>query len=80
MLWCTGPRPPPTDPGPTLARAEACGRQLLLYADQGPLAGSFVCFRCGASALQPVLLQHLGHCPYRVPGDAAGSGVGYCSP
>lgn len=51
-----------------LARAEAHGRQLLLYAADGPLGGSFVCFRCGASALQPVLLQHGRNCPYH-PGD-----------
>ena len=55
------------DPGAaqtTLARAEAHGRQVLLYAAEGPLGGSFLCFRCGASALQPVLLQHAGSCPY----------------
>jgi hypothetical protein len=52
-------------PTPTaLARAEAHGRQLLLYAAEGPLGGSFVCFRCGASALQPVLLQHAAACLY----------------
>lgn len=51
-------------PDGPLARAEAHGRQLLLYAPDGPLGGSFVCFRCGASALQPVLLQHAQTCPY----------------
>jgi hypothetical protein len=50
-----------------LARAEARGRQLLLYAAEGPLGGSFVCFRCGASALQPVLLQHTVDCLYGGP-------------
>lgn len=54
----------------TLARAEAHGRQLLLYAAEGPLGGSFLCFRCGASALQPVLLQHAPTCPYH-PGEGS---------
>lgn len=59
--------PATASPGPAdsvLARAEAHGRQLLLYAAEGPLGGSFLCFRCGASALQPVLLQHSRTCPY----------------
>ena len=62
----TAPRRAP-DPGAAhtlLARAEAHGRQVLLYAAEGPLGGSFLCFRCGATALQPVLLQHASTCPY----------------
>ena len=50
-----------------LARAEARGRQVLVYAPDGPLGGMFVCSRCGASALQPDLLDHRPDCAYRSP-------------
>ena len=52
----------------TLARAEARGRQVLLYAPDGPLGGTFTCTRCAASALQPDLLDHGTACRYRVAG------------
>lgn len=48
-----------------LVRAEQRGKQLLLYVPQGPLGGSFACSRCGASELQPDLLDHRAGCPYR---------------
>jgi len=48
----------------SLARAEERGKQVLLYAPQGPLGGIFVCSRCGASALQPDLLDHRADCLY----------------
>lgn len=47
-----------------LTRAEERGKQVLLYAPQGPLGGLFVCTRCGASALQPDLLDHRDDCLY----------------
>jgi hypothetical protein len=53
-----------------LARAEGRGKQVLLYAPQGPIGGVFVCSRCGAAALQPDLLDHRGDCPYRAAPDA----------
>ncbi|MEO8081127.1 MAG: hypothetical protein ABI641_11395 [Caldimonas sp.] len=48
-----------------LARAEGRGKQVLLYAPHGPLGGVFACSRCGASELQPDLLDHRADCPYR---------------
>lgn len=48
-----------------LARAEHRGKQVLLYAPNGPLGGVFVCSRCGASELQPDLLDHRADCLYR---------------
>ena len=70
--------PPPGD-GPlrtddparntALARAETRGKQVLVYSPHGPLGGEFVCSRCGASALQPDLIDHLPDCPYR-PGPS----------
>ncbi len=73
-----GTHPPaPPDPGcsTTLARAEARGRQVLLYAPHGPLGGSFLCSRCGASALQPDLLMHADGCLYgtTLPAPAPGA-------
>ena len=50
-----------------LARAEERGKQVLLYAPNGPLGGIFVCSRCGASAWQPDLLDHRADCAYRTP-------------
>ncbi len=50
-----------------LARAENRGKHVLLYAPQGPLGGFFACSRCGASELQPDLLDHRADCPYRAP-------------
>jgi hypothetical protein len=58
------PTPSHTPRETTLTRAEARGKQVLLYAPQGPLGGIFVCSRCGASALQPDLLDHRADCPY----------------
>lgn len=52
-----------------LARAEGRGKQVLLYAPRGPLGGSFACSRCGASELQPDLLDHRADCPYRSTRD-----------
>lgn len=49
-----------------LAHAEDRGKQVLLYAPQGPIGGVFVCSRCGAAALQPDLLDHRGDCLYRL--------------
>lgn len=48
-----------------LARAERRGRQVLLYAPDGPLGGTFTCTRCAATALQPDLLVHRTACFYR---------------
>lgn len=50
-----------------LARAEARGRQVLVYAPDGPLGGNFACSRCGACAVQPDLLDHAPGCPYHTP-------------
>ncbi len=52
-----------------LARAEHRGKQVLLYAPHGPLGGVFACSRCGASELQPDLLDHRLDCPYRSPSE-----------
>ena len=57
--------------GATLLRAEARGKQVLLYTPDGSLGGLFVCSHCGASAFQPDLLDHPVDCPYRC---AAGGG------
>ena len=59
--------PLPADPcrETALARAETRGKQVLVYAPQGPLGGVFACSRCGASALQPDLIDHRDDCPYR---------------
>lgn len=59
------PAPIDTARETTLVRAEERGKQVLLYAPQGPLGGIFVCSRCGASALQPDLLDHRTDCLYR---------------
>lgn len=56
---------PPGGREAALARAEARGKQILLYAPEGPLGGIFVCSRCGTSALQPDLIDHRGTCLYR---------------
>lgn len=67
-------RPAPVGREASLSRAEARGRQVLLYAPLGPLGGTFACSRCGASALQPDLLTHHRDCPYGSPqrrGDGA---------
>lgn len=48
-----------------LARAESRGRQVLLYAPDGPLGGTFTCSRCAASAWQPDLLDQGTACRYR---------------
>jgi hypothetical protein len=48
-----------------LARAEARGKQVLLYAPDGPLGGIFMCSRCSAIARQPDLLDHGSACAYR---------------
>lgn len=68
--------PPSTDPSLSthsheneLARAERRGKQVLLYAPHGPIGGVFACSRCGASGLQPDLLEHRVDCPYRSPLD-----------
>jgi len=65
---------PPTEPPHSrpsreseLARAEGRGKQVLLYVPHGPLGGAFACSRCGASELQPDLLDHRAGCPYRLP-------------
>jgi hypothetical protein len=59
--------PLPADPAreTALARAETRGKQVLVYAPQGPLGGVFGCSRCGASALQPDLIDHRNDCLYR---------------
>jgi hypothetical protein len=56
---------PPPSREANLARAEQRGRQVLLYAPDGPMGGSFACTRCIATALQPDLLVHREGCPYR---------------
>ncbi|MCE9657381.1 MAG: hypothetical protein K8R60_02400 [Burkholderiales bacterium] len=60
---------PPPSRESELARAEHRGKQVLLYAPRGPLGGFFACSRCGASELQPDLLDHRADCPYRPPRD-----------
>jgi hypothetical protein len=52
-----GPTPPTPPPG----------SQLLTYAPEGPLGGTFTCTRCGARAWQPDLLDHTPDCAYRAP-------------
>ncbi len=47
-----------------LQRAEAHGKQVLYYTPHGMLGGTFVCARCGATAIQPDLLAHALACPY----------------
>ncbi len=44
--------------------AEASGKMVLLYEPSGLLGGTFTCSRCGASAPQPDLLDHLPDCGY----------------
>ena len=61
----TAQHPPMPSRESELARAEQRGKQVLLYAPQGPLGGVFACSRCGASELQPDLLDHRRDCPYR---------------
>jgi hypothetical protein len=66
---CPSPRDEPAVPADparetALARAEARGKQVLVYAPQGPLGGVLGCSRCGASALQPDLIDHRDDCPY----------------
>jgi hypothetical protein len=41
------------------------GHQLLLYAPDGPVGGTFTCVLCHAQAWQPDLLDHAPHCPQR---------------
>ncbi len=76
LLWAFAMQPPSTDcllsmPAleRELARAEDRGKQVLLYAPHGPLGGVFACSRCGASEIQPDLLDHRVGCPYLSPRD-----------
>ncbi len=55
-----------------LVRAEARGKQVLLYTPDGSLGGIFVCSHCGASAFQPDLLNHPADCPYRAAARGGG--------
>ncbi len=55
----------PRDRRQAEARARlAVGRQLLLYAPQGPLGGTFSCPVCGTAGMQPDLLDHAAQCLY----------------
>ena len=45
----------------------AQGRQILFYAPNGLLGGTFTCSRCGASAQQPDLIEHDRDCSYALP-------------
>ncbi len=65
------PPTPPTAP-PAMPTAAAGlparllpGQQLLIYAPEGPLGGTFTCVHCRAQAWQPDLLEHAAHCPAR---------------
>lgn len=62
------PRPPaPAQPPSTgtLGREHRFGKQLLFYAAEGPLGGTFSCSFCAMAALQPELIDHAAGCPYR---------------
>lgn len=50
--------------------AAARGRQILFYAAEGLLGGTFTCSHCGASERQPDVIDHAHDCSYRQP-DAA---------
>ena len=45
----------------------AQGRQILFYAPNGLLGGTFTCSRCGASGQQPDLIGHDRDCSYASP-------------
>ncbi len=45
----------------------AQGRQILFYAPNGLLGGTFTCSRCGASGPQPDLIEHGRDCSYALP-------------
>lgn len=42
----------------------AGGRQILFYAPDGLLGGTFTCSRCGVSAHQPDVIDHVPDCSY----------------
>jgi hypothetical protein len=46
------------------AISKAQGRQILFYAPQGLLGGTFTCSRCGASGPQPDVIDHARDCSY----------------
>ena len=50
----------------------AQGRQILFYAPNGLLGGTFTCSRCGASGPQPDLIEHGRDCSYALPLSGAG--------
>jgi hypothetical protein len=47
-------------------RAETRGDWVLLYTSLGPLGGRLMCWRCGAEAVQPDLIEHRLDCDYVV--------------
>ncbi len=49
----------------------AQGRQILFYAPNGLLGGTFTCSRCGASGQQPDLIEHGRDCSYALPVSGA---------
>ncbi len=59
---------PTRKPGfPTNPVVAAQGRQILFYASNGLLGGTFTCSRCGASGPQPDLIGHGRDCSYALP-------------
>ena len=65
--------PPVRTPGfATNAVVAAQGRQILFYATNGLLGGTFTCSRCGASGQQPDLIEHARDCSYALPLSSAG--------
>ncbi len=50
----------------------AQGRQILFYAPNGLLGGTFTCSRCGAPGPQPDLIEHGRDCSYAAPVSGPG--------